>query len=105
MWWEPVLDQARSLAKSVSGRTRGWTKGVLQMQRALAESSTECLSSKAVSILTKMGEANPSPDSGFHKLQRAVQEGKEDIQHEEMTELLRPITVPIARVSGNKIRV
>ena len=81
VWWGSVLEQARSLAKTVSGRTRGWTKGILQMQRALAESSTECLSSKAVSILTEMGEANPSPDRGFHRLQRAVQEGKEDIQH------------------------
>ena len=94
VWWESVLDQARFLAKTVSGHTRGWTKGVLQMQRALAESSTECLSSKALSILTEMGEANPSPDRGFHKVQRAVQEGKEDIQHEEIKELLRQSSFP-----------
>ena len=92
--WESVLDQARSLAKMVSGRARGWTKGVPQMQRALAESSTECLSSKAVSIRTEMGEANPSPDRGFHELQRAVQEGKDDIQHEEIKELLRQSLFP-----------
>ena len=64
------------------------------MKRALAELSTKCLSSKAVSILTEMGEPNPSPDRGFHKLQRAVREGKEDIQQQEIKELLRQSLFP-----------
>ena len=72
------------------------------MQRASAESSTGCLSSKAVSILTEMGEAKPSPDRGFPKLQRAGQEGKEDIQHEEIKEFPRQSAFPSPRSAETK---
>ena len=64
------------------------------MQRATATSSTKWLISDVVRTLNKMGDANPSSPQGFHRLHRAVQESKSEIQEEEMRGMLRNSLFP-----------
>ena len=85
-WWYWVLQQARQLAQRTDRQTRGWNKGVLEMQHALSMSSQTCLSPLAQRTLQDKSVSYDTAQQGHRALTRRE---KDNIQHVEVLQMLR----------------
>ena len=87
-WWDWVLQQARQLAQKTDRQTRGWNKGVLEVQHALSMSSQACFSSAAEGILQDKSVSYDTAQQGHMALTRMVDREKDNIQQAEVLQML-----------------
>ena len=82
VWCESVLQDSQVVTSTV-------TKGILQMQKALAESTPEGLSTLALEVLRDMNAPDLHPGIGYTRLRKEVNTWKHEAQDAEMDAGLR----------------